>query len=110
MHLDEIRLQQSYLIREALLGNGVLVRLSGRRGYRLFTLVDNADYEALTVSRWFLDSQGYAARKSRELGKRHIYLHRQLLKPMHPLEADHVNRMKLDNRRREPKSSYANDK
>jgi hypothetical protein len=61
-------------------------------------LVDRGDHERLSAHRWHLISTGYAARRT-TAGT--VLMHRELLGLTvdSSLEADHINRDKLDNRR-----------
>lgn len=67
-----------------------------------YALVDSAD-EGLAALRWYLGSGGYAMRQVRVPGgkMRAEYLHRRVLglERGDRLEADHVDRDKLNNRR-----------
>lgn len=64
-------------------------------------LVDDADYETLAAHRWFLGHHGYAARWHGGRGGHQLLMHREILGLSYKdgLEADHVNRERLDNRR-----------
>lgn len=65
-------------------------------------LVDEEDFEDLSQFRWRTVAAGYAARHVRVQGKdTNEYMHRRLLglKPGERREADHINGVKLDNRR-----------
>lgn len=73
-------------------------------GVRAHAIVDAADFEWLSHFRWFLGSDGYARRFEAIPGtarRRGIAMHRQLLNlgPGNPLEGDHINGDRLDNRR-----------
>ncbi len=62
--------------------------------------VDEADAHWLDLGGWYL-CNGYARRDFWENGqKRRVYLHRLIANPPAGLHVDHVNRDKLDNRRR----------
>lgn len=64
------------------------------------TIVDDADYAALSVWGWRRNNHGYAVRRERDAG-RVVLMHRHLLglEFGDPLFADHVSRDRLDNRR-----------
>lgn len=69
----------------------------------LTAIVDAADYEALSKFKWFAN-RGYAARNSspEETGgvRRTVRMHRQILGLGRGEIADHINRNKTDNRRK----------
>lgn len=62
------------------------------------SVIDEEDLDDVMPWRWRLTTDGYACRTSRE-GE--IFMHRQLLglKVGSPLQGDHINRDRLDNRR-----------
>lgn len=67
-----------------------------------FTLVDEGDYESLSLLRWHRPPIGYAARTEKVAGeKRLVLMHRQIMGLAYgdPLEVDHVRGDRLDNRR-----------
>lgn len=65
-----------------------------------FAIVDVEDYESLSRWSWCFDPTGYAKRKARIDGKQvTILLHRFLMNPAPGYEVDHINGIKLDNRR-----------
>jgi hypothetical protein len=64
-------------------------------------LVSDKDYKWLSQWKWGCIGRGYAGRFVRIDGRRFlIYMHRLILNPPDGMEVDHVNRNKLDNRRR----------
>jgi hypothetical protein len=76
----------------------ILVPLRGRNGnVRAYAVVDHKDAR-LATSRWSLHGGGYAVRVSY---KQTILLHREVagLGYGDPLEVDHINGNRLDNRR-----------
>lgn len=81
----------------------VRIPLGGRgRTPRAFALVDERDAAALMADRWYLDHSGYAMRTVVIDGKqRTVFMHRVLLGlvPGDGMQADHINRDRLDNRR-----------
>jgi hypothetical protein len=68
-----------------------------------YALVDAEDYDWLMQWRWSLDNDGYAKRQtSRSTGQRRtVRMHRQVLGLEHgdPRQGDHINGVRLDNRR-----------
>jgi hypothetical protein len=86
-----------------------LIPLRARDGsVRAHALVDDVDYAELSLVPWYLGSRGYAMRQlhyRRPDGTKtsHAeFIHRRVLRLERgdPREADHINRDKLDNRRR----------
>lgn len=70
-----------------------------------FAIVDNEDYYFLMQWKWTFDGS-YAIRrqhlrtvKGKSVGKK-IYMHRLLMETPAGLDTDHINRDRLDNRRR----------
>ena len=62
-------------------------------------IVDDEDYEWLSRWKWYYGN-GYAVRHStRFLGRKHIFMHREILGTPDGMETDHINRDCLDNRR-----------
>lgn len=57
-------------------------------------IIDDEDYELVSKYKWHFDGR-YAAHK----GRKKIYMHR-LIMGKSPLDVDHINRDKLDNRRK----------
>ena len=65
------------------------------------TIVDDCDYEELCKNNWHLGANGYAYRNVYK-GKNYIkglYIHRIIINAMKGQEVDHINQIKLDNRR-----------
>lgn len=63
-------------------------------------LVDDADFDALSRWRWKLHPQGYACRSTTVNGRPVTHLmHRVVAQTPAHLQADHINRNRLDNRR-----------
>ena len=62
--------------------------------------VDDADYEWLTLHKWFLDGDGYAKRTDRSGSRgRHVSMHRKILTAPAHLEVDHIDGNRLNNQR-----------
>lgn len=62
-----------------------------------YVLVDEMDFEWLNQWKWHLSCKGYAVRKP---GKSAIFMHRLINNTPEGLQTDHINRNKLDNRRK----------
>ena len=63
-------------------------------------IIDDADYDRVSIFKWHLAGSGYAVRFEGARGhQKAIYLHRQLLDAQKGQEVDHVNMDKLDDRR-----------
>ena len=66
--------------------------------------VDDNDYEWLNKTTWYLDKDGYAV-SSKRIGLRKegkqikYFMHRLILNPPKNYQSDHINGVKLDNRR-----------
>jgi len=69
-----------------------------------YAIVDPEDYERLNKYKWYVSKGGstfYAARcvwDPVNKKKHTIKMHREILKPPHPLVVDHINRKGLNNR------------
>jgi len=61
-----------------------------------YAIVDDEDYETLSVYKWQYTSNGYAKRK---YGKTSLLMHRVIAKTPKGLVTDHLNHNKLDNRK-----------
>lgn len=68
-------------------------------GHNHFSKVDASDFEFLNRWNWAMNNYGYAVRKD-EVTKESIQIHRLLMPPPEGKQIDHINRDKLDNRRR----------
>lgn len=64
-----------------------------------FALIDDNDYNDLARHKWHLHSCGYAARSEPRPARGYILMHRQILNAPDHLEIDHLNRIRLDNRK-----------
>jgi hypothetical protein len=82
--------------------NGVaLIPMGGKRGEGLFAKIDVGDLALIGdhSKRWCLDGHDYAQARSKLLGKQ-VSMHRVIKHyPEKPLQVDHINQDKLDNRR-----------
>jgi hypothetical protein len=59
-------------------------------------LVDDEDFGELSKHKWHIDNKGYARR---EAGKKHIFMHKEILRTRDGLWRDHINGNRLDNRK-----------
>jgi len=59
-------------------------------------MVDDADYPDIVCYKWSLSSNGYAVRKLRS---KNVYMHQMILPTPVGIYADHLNGLRLDNRR-----------
>lgn len=76
------------------------ILLGSRTEKKIYTLVDDRDFEMLSKNSWSLNQDGYAVGAIRVEGKfRHVFLHHSILPKKEQLEVDHINQIKLDNRR-----------
>src|SRR3990167_5692086 len=64
-------------------------------------LVDDEDFEWLSVYSWQFHNKGYANRIEgwKKGNRHHILMHRQIMQPPNGLVVDHINGNRLDNRR-----------
>ncbi len=71
-----------------------------------FALVDEEDYESVSKHLWFLSAGGYAIRNGPggRASPHQIMMHRAIVAPPDEMEVDHVNHIKLDNRRQNLRS------
>ena len=83
------------------------IYLSGKKGEGLFALVDEQDYEYLNGFRWYWN-HGYAGRNlsigelpehNSVMKQKKVLMHGIILPCEAPLQVDHINGDKLDNRR-----------
>lgn len=79
------------------------LELSGPLGRGFFVLLDDEDYEEMSVWSWNISWKGYAIRTERAGGKRTIYLHREVAKragiKIGSKQVDHRDGDKMDCRR-----------
>lgn len=61
-----------------------------------YAIVDVEDYPLLIRHKWILTSEGYARTC---LGSQYIYMHKLVLPVSGSLYVDHINRIRLDNRK-----------
>jgi hypothetical protein len=82
--------------------NGVaLIPMGGKRGEGLFAKIDVGDLALVGDhnKKWCLNGHDYAQARSKLLGKQ-VRMHRVIMDyPAPPLEIDHINKDRLDNRR-----------
>ena len=74
-----------------------------------FTIVDDIDFKWLNKWKWHVGSSGYAVRKvhlkkSKPYKSFNIQMHRLIANTPPNLQTDHINRNKLDNRRKNLRS------
>lgn len=68
-----------------------------------YALVDDDDYDYLSQFKWMYNrKRGYAVRNPpRILGyRKSVYMHREIVKAPSGFEIDHINNIKLDNRKK----------
>ena len=70
--------------------------LSGKHS-QIFTLVDDEDYEVLSLYHWYLSERGYV--KNRTLGRIHRFIMFNAGHNIEGLEIDHIYHNKLDNQK-----------
>ena len=74
--------------------------IDSRTGRDLYAIIDQEDFERFAQYRWRLSSRGYAIRSYVDEGKEIVLsLPREVLQPPPGLQADHINRDRLDDRR-----------
>ncbi len=64
-----------------------------------FTIVDNEDFERLNQYSWSADKKECTCYAKHNAGKRHILMHREILKAKKGQDIDHINHNGLDNRK-----------
>lgn len=80
------------------------IPLRGASAKGRVALVDDGDFDRLSISKWHADSWGYAFRydgykEGRKQNKK-VYMHREILGAIPDgMVTDHINRDKLDNQR-----------
>ena len=67
-----------------------------------FAIVDDEDYEKLVQWKWHQSVSGYAIRNDSIINgiQPKVYVHRLILNVPNGFQGDHINRNKLDNRRK----------
>lgn len=75
--------------------------LNGKYGNGKVAMVDSEDYANLKQHKWYVDIKGYCYRNGyKDNNKRTtIKMHREIMKPKDDEQIDHVNHIKLDNRK-----------
>ena len=65
-----------------------------------FAIVDDEDFGEISLSKWRLDTKGYAVTAVKIKGRRKfLFMHRQICKTGYEFEVDHKNGNRTDNRR-----------
>ena len=62
-----------------------------------FAIVDDEDFEWINQWKWWYTTRGYAVREEK---RKLIFMHRLINKTLLGFDTDHVNRNKLDNRKK----------
>ena len=77
------------------------VYLTGKNGKGKYAVIDNEDYEKVSLYKWYFHPQGYAIRSVFENGEKIETqgMHRFILKIPKGFVTDHINRNGLDNRK-----------
>lgn len=75
------------------------INISTKKYPNTFALVDNDNYDELNKWKWYRSENGYAVRTVRTNEKR-IYMHKEVNKTPIGFLTDHINRNKLDNRKK----------
>ena len=66
----------------------------------VFTIIDESDYEIVSLFTWLVDSNGYVYAKTWLYNKQsHLSLHRLVANAPRGMSVDHINHNKLDNRK-----------
>ena len=74
------------------------------------TIIDDDDFDAVTQWKWSLNQNGYAYRAYRYGGKiKEVFLHRFINKTPKGKQTDHVNGVKLDNRKKNLRSATSKE-
>lgn len=77
-----------------------LIPIQGKVGAGKFAIIDPDDYERVSKHRWLMDRDGYAVTWIRTPeGRRNVGMHRFINRTPSGLLTDHINGLKLDNRR-----------
>lgn len=77
-----------------------LIPLQAQRGAGRFAIIDPDDYDRVSKHRWLLDRDGYAVTWIRTpQGRRNVGMHRFINGTPTGLLTDHINGLKLDNRK-----------
>lgn len=78
------------------------IRLYSGRGV---AIVDDSDFEILNQYRWHITTAGYAARYAK--GNSKVLMHREVNDTPEGMHTDHINGVKLDNRRENLRTATA---
>jgi len=74
---------------------------TGKKTIQGYAIVDDEDFDWLNQWWWYRDSRGYAARrKGVKPNEKIILMHREIVQTPKGMETDHINRTRLDNRRK----------
>lgn len=66
----------------------------------LVAIVDDEDYDELSLVKWHADNRGYAVRCVRfPIGPRKILMHRHIMQTGRGIEVDHIDGNRLNNQR-----------
>lgn len=65
-------------------------------GSKTKAIVDQEDYNELSQFKWYLHNMGYAVTS---IDKTMVYMHRLVMKTPKDMHTDHINHVKLDNRK-----------
>lgn len=69
----------------------------GKNKGKYQALVDDQDYDRLNKFRWSITNNGYAIRRLKD---KYFLMHREIIDIPKGMDTDHINRNKLDNRRK----------
>ena len=68
-------------------------------GHDLFALVDAADYEELSKHKWHASPHDGGPYVTARIGKRTVYMHREIMRPPEGYVVDHIDHNRLNHRR-----------
>lgn len=70
------------------------------RNKDVYTMVDDEDFDSLNKLVWHSNRDGYAVRRNKINGRnKTIFMHRLIKNTPEKLYVDHINRVRLDNRK-----------
>lgn len=77
------------------------IELTGLKGSKHKCLINDEDYSAISNHKWFVNGEGYAQTRIPINGRRITFLMHRIILGIIPskIEADHINRNRLDNRK-----------